>query len=158
MSNAITPAVRRFAGAAVLTLAVAACSSAGASPSPAPATAAPTVGASTAPTSAGGSAAASFDAKAEVDAVTAGLDKALELYKAGNQQGALDEIAETYEEHFEKIEDPLGDVDHDFMEDLESLIATKIRAAITGNQPAAAVEALVTEAKAKLATAKGMLQ
>jgi len=43
------------------------------------------------------------------------------------------------------------------MEDIEALISTKLRAAISGNQPAAAVEALVTEAKTKLATARGLL-
>jgi hypothetical protein len=153
MSNAITPAVRRLAGAAVLSLAIVACSSAGASPSPAPA--------STPPAAASGvpsGSAAAFDVQAEIDAVIAGLDKALSLYKSGDNQAALDEIAETYEEHFEKVEDPLGDVDHDFMEDLEGLIATKLRAAITDKQPAAAVEALVTEARTKLATAKGMLK
>jgi hypothetical protein len=142
MTNAITPGARRLLGAAVLTLAVVACSSAGSSAAP---TAAPSA-----------SAGASFDVRAEIDAVVAGLDQALALYKGGNVQGALDEVAETYEEHFEHVEDPLGDRNHDLMEDIEGLISTKLRAAISGNQPAAAVEALVTEAKTRLATAKGL--
>jgi hypothetical protein len=149
MTNAITPGARRLLGAAVLTLAVVACSSAGSSPAP---TATPSAAATAAASAPG----ASVDVKAEIDAVVAGLDQALALYKAGNVQGALDEVAATYEDHFEHVEDPLGDKNHDLMEDIEGLISTKLRAAISGNQPAAAVEALVTEAKTRLATAKAL--
>lgn len=143
--NAV-PGVRRAAITALLAIGVVACSPAGAGPTAA-------VTASPAAASAG----ASLDVGAEIDAVVAGLDQALALYRGGNVQGALDEVAETYEDHFEKIEDPLGDKDHDLMEDIEGLISTKLRAAISANQPVAAVEALVTEAKTKLATAKAAL-
>jgi len=64
--------------------------------------------------------AASLNFSAEVDATVAGLLDAHAKYRAGDSQGALDALAETYEERFELIEDPLGDVDHEFMENLLS--------------------------------------
>jgi hypothetical protein len=150
MTNAITPAVRRLIGAAFLSVALAACSSSGSSP--APASAVP----STAPASA--SAVPSLSLSAHVDATVAGLDAALALYKAGNNQGALDAVAETYEDHFEVIEEPLEKVNDPLKEDLEGLIATKLRQSISAKSPVADVEALVTEAKTKLATVKGLLK
>jgi hypothetical protein len=43
-------------------------------------------------------------------------------------------------------------------EDLEALIATKLRAAMAAKSPAAEIETLVAEAKTKLAIAKGLLR
>ncbi|MBM4407464.1 MAG: hypothetical protein FJ038_02405 [Chloroflexi bacterium] len=121
-----------------------ACTGAAATPAP---TAAPTAAASTA-----------VDLAAEVDATVAGLESALTKYRAGDKQGALDAIAETYENHFELVEHPLEEVDHDFMENLEELIAVKTRAVIQDGKPVADLEALVSEAKTLLAQAKDMLK
>jgi hypothetical protein len=143
-----------FAGLALgSALAVGACTSAGATSAPATAGAA-----APSPAASGASLPASVDLGAEVDATVAGLDEALTKYRAGDSQGALDAVAETYEEHFERIEDPLGDVDHEFMENLEELIAVKTRALIQEGKPVSELEALVTEAKTLLAQAKVMLQ
>lgn len=120
-----------------------ACTGAAATPAP---TASPTAAAS-----------AAIDLAAEVDATIAGLEEALTKYRAGDRQGALDAIAETYENHFELVEHPLEEVDHDFMENLEELIAVKTRAVIQDGKPVADLEALVTEARTLLAQAKDML-
>ena len=128
------------------TLAIGACSGSAASPSRAPATATPS-----GPT-------ASVNLVAEIDAVIAGINEAATKYGAGDKQGALDAIATTYEEHFELVEDPLGDVDEEFKESLEKLISVDIRAAINEGKPAADVAALVATAVAELVKAKGMLQ
>jgi hypothetical protein len=101
--------------------------------------------------------AASVDLAAEINATVAGLATALTAYTAGDKQGALDAIAETYEEHFEDIEDPLGEIDHDFMESLEELIAVKIRAAINEGKPVTEVAALVAEANTALEKARDLL-
>ncbi len=149
MTNTSPSIAGRLIGAALLSLALVACSSAGASPS------APT----TTPTSSGSaSPAASLSLAAHVDATVAGLDAALALYKSGNVQGALDSIAATYEDHFELIEGPLETLNDSLKEDLEGTIATKIRQAMSANKPAAEVEALVNDARTKLATAKELLK
>jgi len=89
--------------------------------------------------------------------VIAGLDQSLALYKSGKTQDAINALADTYEDHFEKIEAPLEAADKDLKEDLESSIATKLRAAMTANTPAADVEKMVTDIESKLATARGLL-
>lgn len=131
-------------------LVVGACSSAGSTPAPS--------AAATAGTSAGTSPAASVNLGAEVDATIAGLETALTKYRAGDTQGALDAIAETYENHFELVEHPLEEIDHDFMEELEELIAVKTRAVIQEGRPVADLEALVAEAKTGLAKARDLLK
>lgn len=144
-------ASRLTAGVALAALlVVAACTGTGATTTATPRpSAAASVPASTA--------AASVDLAAEINATVAGLATALTAYTAGDKQGALDAIAETYEEHFEDIEDPLGDVDHDFMESLEELIAVKIRAAINEGKPVPEVAALVAEANTALEKARDLL-
>ena len=67
-------------------------------------------------------------------------------------------VGDAYIEHFEFVEGPLGKVDMAFMENLEDLIRGKIRDAMKAGKPDAEVEALVTEAKTKLATAATKLQ
>ena len=144
-------ASRLTAGVALAALlVVAACTGTGATTTATPRpSAAASVPASTA--------AASVDLAAEINATVAGLATALTAYTAGDKQGALDAIAETYEEHFEDIEDPLGDIDHDFMESLEELIAVKIRAAINEGKPVPEVAALVAEANTALEKARDLL-
>jgi hypothetical protein len=134
-------------------LAVGACTSTGATSAP---SRAPSGAASSGP-SVAASAAPSLDLGAHVDATIAGLEDALAKYRTGDAQGAQDAIAETYEEHFELVEDPLGAVDHDFMENLEELIAVRTRQVIQEGQPVTELEALVTEAKTLLTQAKDML-
>jgi hypothetical protein len=146
MSAAPSPAsrLRRLtAGLAIsVALVASACTGTGATTTPSP---------SAAPT-------AAIDVQAEIDATIAGIKQAVTLYTSGDKQGALDAIAETYEEHFELVEDPLGDVDHDFMEQIEETIAVSIRAAINEGKPAAEVAALAATAEAALIKAKDLLK
>jgi hypothetical protein len=151
----------RLIGSRLLALVVAACTSAGGTPAtsaPARSAAASTPAAATGSAASPSTSAPSVNLGAEVDATVAGLDAALGLYRAGNQQGALDALAETYEEHFELIEDPLENVNDDLKEDLEGLIATKLRQAVQAKAPVADVEKLVAEAQTMLATAKSLLK
>ena len=167
MTIALPPAACRLIGAAVLSLAFVACTSAASSAVPGSQSAGSSAATSSASASgasgsgasaSGASASASLSPSGHVDATVAGLDQALELYRAGDLQGALDEVAETYEDHFEHIEGPLEKVNTDLKEDLEALIATKLRAAITAKATVAEFEALVVEARTKLAIAKGLLK
>jgi len=159
MRLSIAPAFRRFGAGVAVSVVLVACSAAGGSPTAPSAT--PTLVASVAasPASAASSAgaSASLGPVAEVDAVIAGLDQSLALYKSGKTQDAINALADTYEDHFEKIEAPLEAADKDLKEDLESSIATKLRAAMTANTPAADVEKMVTDIESKLATARGLL-
>ena len=97
------------------------------------------------------------DLDAEAQAAAAVLDQAVAAYEAGNTQMAMDLVADAYENHFELIEHPLEEVDAEFMEELETLIATRIRAAMSEGAPVDAVRLLVTEAKAGLEQARQML-
>jgi len=98
------------------------------------------------------------DYDAEAQAAADLLDQALAAYIAGDSQAAMDLVADAYEQHFELIEHPLEEIDEAFMEELEVLIATRIRAAMTDGAPASTVQLLVEEAKAGLAQAQEMLE
>jgi hypothetical protein len=99
-----------------------------------------------------------FDVQAEITAVSAGLDDALSKYRAGDKAGAQAAADDAYLEHFEHVEDPLGDKDHEFMEELEDLLRDDVRGAITAGKPADDVAALIATAKAKLTEAASKLR
>ena len=136
-------------GATLFTFVLAACSATGAGSTPVAATG---TAASPVPSPSG-----AVDVRAEVDATIAGLEEALEKYRGGDTEGALDTIAETYEQHFELVEGPLGQVDHELMEELEALVAVQTRDAIQGGKPVADLEALVAQARTELNKAKDLL-
>jgi hypothetical protein len=98
------------------------------------------------------------EAVAEIGEVRDRLDHALEEYKEGEGAEAEEIVGDAYLEHFEKVEHPLDERDHELMEDLELLISTKIRNRIKEGAPVAQVEKLVDEAKTKLERAESLLQ
>jgi DNA anti-recombination protein RmuC len=86
------------------------------------------------------------------------LDDALAQYRDGDAEAAEETVGDAYLEHFEKVEGPLGDEDHEFMEELEHRISTEIRDEMKDDAPVAEVEQLIGQTKQDLAKAQAMLQ
>ena len=98
------------------------------------------------------------EASAEIDEIKSLLEQAVMQYRAGDKTAADTTVGDAYLEHFEKVEHPLEERDHDFMEDLEHRISTEIRDEMKKDAPADEVAALVDETKADLNNAKAKLQ
>jgi hypothetical protein len=97
-------------------------------------------------------------AVAEIDEIKAMLDTGLAQYRSGDQEAADTTVGDAYLEHFEHVEDPLGERDHELMEDLEHRISTEIRDEMKDGTPPDQVATLIAETKADLDTAKARLQ
>ena len=97
-------------------------------------------------------------AVAEIDEIKAMLDTGLAQYRSGDQEAADTTVGDAYLEHFEHVEDPLGERDHELMEDLEHSISTEIRDEMKDGIPPDQVATLIAETKADLDTAKAKLQ
>ena len=95
---------------------------------------------------------------AEIGQVRTGLDRALSSLKAGDTATAEETLSETYVEHFEKVEGPLGRVDADLNEELEEALSREIRDKVRARSPLTEVERLITEAKTDLAAAEEKLK
>lgn len=98
------------------------------------------------------------DAAAETVEVRALLDHALEEYREGKAAEAEEIVGDAYLEHYEKVEHPLDELDHELNEELEVLISTTIRNRMKEGADAAAVEQLVDDAKEKLSRAESLLE
>ena len=94
----------------------------------------------------------------EIVAVKAGLDKAVTELRGGDAKAAEETVADTYVDHFEKVEDPLDKVDHELNEELEEAISGDLRKEISGGAPVAQVSKHVDEIKADLDTAAEKLK
>ena len=97
-------------------------------------------------------------AAAEIDTIKSMLDDALAKYKAGDTDAAEETVGDAYLEHFEKVEGPLGEADHEFMEELEHRISTEIRDEMKNGASADEVAQMIDETKQDLAKAQSMLQ
>ena len=98
------------------------------------------------------------EAAAEIDEIKRMLDEGLAQYQDGDQEAADTTVGDAYLEHFEKVEHPLEERDHELMEELEHRISTEIRDEMKEGASADEVAALVEETKADLDTAKAKLQ
>jgi outer membrane murein-binding lipoprotein Lpp len=100
------------------------------------------------------------DAKAiqEIAATRVGLDHAVKQLRAGDAKAAEDTVAETYLQHFELVEGPLDEVDHELNEELEEAINEELRDKIKGGATPAEVSKLVDSVKADLQTAEAKLR
>jgi hypothetical protein len=98
------------------------------------------------------------EAAAEIDEIKRMLDEGLAHYQDGDQEAADTTVGDAYLEHFERVEHPLEEQDHELMEDLEHRISTEIRDEMKEGASADEVAALVEETKADLDTAKAKLQ
>jgi hypothetical protein len=98
------------------------------------------------------------EAAAEIDEIKRMLDEGLAQYQDGDTKAADTTVGDAYLEHFEKVEHPLEEQDHELMEDLEHRISTEIRDEMKEGASADEVAALVEQTKADLDTAKAKLQ
>ena len=98
------------------------------------------------------------EAVAEIDEIKTMLATAVTQVRAGDADAAEETVGDAYLEHFEKVEHPLEEQDHELMEDLEHRISTEIRDEMKEGASADEVAALVEETKADLDTAKAKLQ
>ena len=97
-------------------------------------------------------------ATAEIATIETMLDTALAQYRRGQVKAADRTVGDAYLEHFERVEDPLGERDHELMEALEHRIATEIRERMKDRAPSAAVAALVADTKRDLDAAAAALR
>jgi hypothetical protein len=98
------------------------------------------------------------EAVEEIGAVRIGLDRAVKQLRGGDRNAAEGTVAETYLQHFEKVEGPLEEVDHELNEELEEAINTELRQEIKSGAKVAVVVKLVRDIKADLATAEAKLE
>ena len=98
------------------------------------------------------------EAVQEIDQIKQLLDEALAQYRVGDAETAEETTGDAYLEHFEKVEGPLGDEDHEFMEELEHRISTEIRDEMKNGASVADVEKLIDETKTDLDQAQRLLQ
>src|SRR3954468_7422339 len=94
----------------------------------------------------------------EIAAVKAGLDTAVQQVRSGDSKAAEETVANTYVDHFEKVEGPLEKVDHELNEELEERISTDLRKQISNGATAAAVRNYVDDLKADLDSAAEKLR
>jgi len=98
------------------------------------------------------------EAVAEIEEIEALLATAVEQVRAGDAEAAEETVGDAYLEHFEEVEGPLGERDHDFMEELEEAISTDLRNDIKAGKSADVIEAEVAEINADLEQAVELLQ
>jgi hypothetical protein len=94
----------------------------------------------------------------EIDEIRALLATAVEQVRAGDSDAAEETVGDAYLEHFEDVEAPLGERDHEFMEELEEAISTDLRNEIKAGKPAGEIAAHVDEIDADLDRAVELLQ
>jgi hypothetical protein len=98
------------------------------------------------------------EAVAEIRTIEAMLAEAVSQVRAGDSDAAEETVADAYLEHFEHVEGPLGERDHDFMEELEEAISTDLRSEIKDGKSADDLQASVDEIEADLDRAVELLQ
>ena len=94
----------------------------------------------------------------EIGETQAGLKKGLAAYDPAQPARADEIVAETYLQHFEKVEGPLGKVDPHLNEELEEAISGEIRTDIKKKVARADLERLIRSTQADLETAKAKLR
>lgn len=94
---------------------------------------------------------------AQIAQVRSGLAEALTTYKAGDASTADEQVGDTYLQHFELVEGPLDEADHELKEQLEDTIRERLRERIRSDAGAARVAALVKQINAKLDDAEQAL-
>jgi hypothetical protein len=97
-------------------------------------------------------------AVAEIAKVRSGLAEALATYQAGDESAADKQVGDTYLQHFELVEGPLEEVDHELTEELEDTIREELREQIRAGAGTARIKALVGEIDAKLDEAEAALR
>ena len=86
------------------------------------------------------------------------LATAVDQVRSGDADAAEETVGDAYLEHFEHVEGPLGEKDHDLMEELEEAISTDLRADIKAGKSADEIKVKVDEIDADLDRAVEILQ
>jgi hypothetical protein len=98
------------------------------------------------------------EAVAEIEEIKTMLATAVDQVDDGDAAAAEETVGDAYLEHFEHVEGPLGEKDHEFMEELEEAISTDLRNDIKDGKPATEIQAEVDEINADLDRAVELLQ
>jgi hypothetical protein len=98
------------------------------------------------------------EAVAEIGEIKTLLATAVDQVRAGDADAAEETVGDAYLEHFEKVEGPLGERDHELMEELEEAISTDLREEIKAGKGADEIDAAVDEIDADLDRAVEVLQ
>ena len=94
----------------------------------------------------------------EISEIRAMLDEAVADYRSGRPAAAEQAVGDAYLEHFEDVEDPLGERDHELMEEIEEALATDLRNDMKAGKPAAEIEAAAQDIDRDLDRAVAALQ
>ena len=98
------------------------------------------------------------EAVVEIGEVKKLLGTAVDQVREGDTEAADETVGDAYLEHFEHVEGPLGEKDHELMEELEEAISTDLRNDIKDGKPAAAIQSEVDAIEADLDKAVAVLQ
>jgi hypothetical protein len=98
------------------------------------------------------------EAVAEIAVIKTMLATAVDEVRSGDADAAETTVGDAYLEHFEKVEGPLGERDHEFMEELEEAISTDLRNDIKDGKTADEIEDAVDEIESDLDRAVELLQ
>ena len=98
------------------------------------------------------------EAVAEIDEIKTMIATAVGQVRDGDAEAAEETVGDAYLEHFEHVEAPLGERDHDLMEELEEAISTDLRNDIKAGKSADEIETKVDEIDADLDKAVAVLQ
>ena len=89
-------------------------------------------------------------ALAEIATIRALLDDAVAQYASGDHSAAADAVGDIYLEHYEHVEGPLGDVNHDLMEEIEEKLSSDLRTSMKDGAEQSEIDALVSDIKSGL--------
>jgi hypothetical protein len=98
------------------------------------------------------------EAVAEIKQIKTMLATAVDQVRDGDADAAEETVGDAYLEHFEHVEGPLGERDHDVMEELEEAISTDLRNDIKDGKTADEIEAAVDEIEDDLDRAVEILE
>ena len=89
-------------------------------------------------------------AVAEIATIRSLLDDAVAQYQSGDHEGAANAVGDIYLEHYETVEGPLGDVNHDLMEEIEEKLSTDLMTSMEDGADQSEIDALVAEIRSGL--------
>jgi hypothetical protein len=98
------------------------------------------------------------EAVAEIDEIKLLLARAVDEVRDGDAEAAEETVGDAYLEHFEHVEGPLGERDHELMEELEEAISTDLRNDIKAGKAADEIREEVDEIRDDLDRAVEVLQ
>ena len=98
------------------------------------------------------------EAVAEIDEIKTMLATAVDQVRDGDADAAEKTVGDAYLEHFEHVEGPLGERDHELMEELEEAISTDLRNDIKHGKSVDEIQTEVEAIRADLDHAVEVLQ